>query len=46
MLYPNGTKTKPTVSSPFGPRKVTIPGASSNHQGVDFVGFRAFAHVR
>lgn len=40
MLYPNGTKTKPTVSSPFGPRKATIKGASSSHRGVDFVGFR------
>ena len=39
MLYPNGSKVKPTISSRFGPRPVTIPGASSFHQGVDFVGF-------
>ncbi|HWV44424.1 MAG TPA: M23 family metallopeptidase [Nitrospira sp.] len=37
MLYPNGTTTKPKVSSPFGPRK----GSSQNgfHYGTDYIGF-------
>ena len=42
-VWPNGTKTMPHVSSPFGPRKPfqTSNGAwaSSNHKGVDFTGF-------
>lgn len=36
MLYPNGTKVKPTVSSRFGPRPAS-GGASSDHKGTDFV---------
>jgi murein DD-endopeptidase MepM/ murein hydrolase activator NlpD len=37
MLYPNGTKTKPKVSSPYGPR---TGGASSFHYGDDTIGYR------
>lgn len=43
MLWPNGSKTQPTVTSAFGPRKpVWTPNgwSSSLHRGVDFVGFR------
>jgi hypothetical protein len=29
-----------TVTSPFGPRKAPVPGASTNHQGIDFGGPR------
>lgn len=39
MLWPNGTTTRPNISSPFGPRQVTQAGASSNHLGCDFTGF-------
>lgn len=39
MLWPNGTKTRPTITSGFGPRD---PGAGSTyHRGTDFVGFSA-----
>lgn len=37
--WPDGTQSQPKVSSPFGPREVTIPGASSMHMGTDFIGF-------
>lgn len=36
MLWPDGTKSRPWVSSPFGPRKAPIAGASTNHKGTDF----------
>lgn len=36
MLFPNGTTTRPTVSSPFGPR---TGGAFSFHYGADCVGY-------
>lgn len=36
MLWPNGTRTRPAISSPFGPRK---GGAFSVHYGTDFIGF-------
>lgn len=36
MLWPDGSKTKPYVSSAFGPRKAPIAGASTNHKGTDF----------
>lgn len=36
MLYPNGSTTRPRVSSPYGPRK---GGVSSFHAGADLVGF-------
>lgn len=42
MLYPNGTTTRPTVSSPFGPRK---GGVSSFHHGADLVGFTTIRAV-
>lgn len=35
-LYPNGTDTLPTVSSPYGPR---TGGYSNMHEGVDLVGY-------
>lgn len=38
VVWPNGKKTMPTISSPYGPRKMA--GAYSNfHYGDDFVGF-------
>lgn len=39
MLWPNGKKTAPHISSSFGPRKSPTPGASSSHRGTDFTGF-------
>lgn len=39
VLWPNGTTTRPAISSPFGPRPRPKPGASSDHKGTDFVGF-------
>lgn len=41
MLWPNGSKTRPTITSGFGPRKAPIAGASTFHRGTDFVGFSA-----
>lgn len=38
MLYPDGTTTRPKVSSPFGPRDPSI-GISSLHAGADLIGF-------
>lgn len=38
MLYPNGTTTRPRVSSPYGPRDSSI-GISSFHAGADLIGF-------
>lgn len=35
-LYPNGTDTLPTVSSPYGPR---TGGYSNMHEGVDLIGY-------
>lgn len=37
-VWPNGTKTKPTVSSPYGPRTM-VGGYSNFHYGTDFIGF-------
>lgn len=37
MLYPNRSKTRPRVSSPFGPRPNV--GAFSFHYGADLIGF-------
>lgn len=45
MLWPNGTKNRPTVSSSFGPRKSPTAGASSNHMGVDLVGYSSVRAV-
>lgn len=39
MLWPNGSKTRPNVSSGFGPRKAPTAGASTMHRGTDFTGF-------
>lgn len=39
MLWPNGTTTRPNITSGFGPRPVTIEGASSYHAGTDFTGY-------
>lgn len=38
-VWPNGTKTKPYVSSGFGPRNLANPNASKFHRGMDTVGF-------
>lgn len=38
-VWPNGTNTRPAISSPFGPRTAPTGGASSDHKGTDFVGF-------
>lgn len=38
MLYPNGTTTRPKISSPYGPRDPRI-GISSMHAGADLVGY-------
>lgn len=35
MLWPNGTKTKPRVSSPYGADR----GGGRKHAGVDFIGY-------
>src|SRR6478736_1605339 len=37
MRWPNGSQTRPNVSSPFGPR-AGGGGASTNHKGCDFTG--------
>lgn len=42
MLYPNGTSTRPEVSSPFGPRS---GGAFSIHYGADLIGFTTIRAV-
>ena len=44
-VWPNGSTARPTISSPYGPRKVTIPGASSFHRGVDTVGYQTIHAV-
>lgn len=38
MLYPNGYRTRPNVSSPFGPRDPRI-GIGSMHNGADLTNF-------
>lgn len=38
-LWPNGTTSKPYVTSSFGPRNLPNPNASKYHRGVDMVGF-------
>ena len=44
MLYPNGTRIRPHVSSPYGPRDPSI-GVSSFHHGADLTGFRTIRAV-
>lgn len=40
MFWPNGTKTRPTISSPFNPaRKHPVTGVTQPHRGVDLIGF-------
>lgn len=39
-LWPNGTTTKPYITSPFGPRNLANPNASKYHRGADMVRFR------
>lgn len=39
ILWPNGSTTRPHVSSPYGPRKAPVAGASKMHRGTDFTGF-------
>lgn len=39
MLWPNGSKTRPKITSGYGPRKAPVAGASTYHRGTDFVGF-------
>lgn len=38
-VWPNGSKTKPYVSSGFGARNLANPNASKFHRGMDTVGF-------
>lgn len=38
MLYPNGTRSRPRVSSPYGPRDSRV-GVSSFHAGADLIGY-------
>lgn len=38
MRWPNGSQTRPNISSPFGPRTAPTSGASTFHRGVDFTG--------
>src|SRR5690554_349144 len=42
MLWPNGSTTRPAISSPFGPRS---GGAFSVHYGTDFTGFATIRAV-
>lgn len=39
VLWPNGSSTRPNVSSKFGPRSAPVAGASRVHRGTDFTGF-------
>lgn len=45
MLWPNGSQTQPRISSPYGPRKAPVAGASTFHRGCDFVGWSAIRAV-
>ncbi len=45
ILWPNGTTTRPSITSPFGPRIPPIKGASDFHRGTDFVGYSAVRSV-
>ena len=40
MLWPNGTKTRPEITSPFGWRVHPVTGLRSLHAGVDFIGYQ------
>lgn len=39
MMWPNGTTRRPEITSPFGPRKAPVAGATTMHRGCDFIGF-------
>ncbi|MFJ2535848.1 M23 family metallopeptidase [Microbacterium maritypicum] len=39
MRWPNGSKTRPTITSPFGKRAAPVAGASTLHKGTDFIGY-------
>lgn len=43
-MWPNGLRTKPYVSSAFGPRVAPKPGASTYHRGTDFS--HTFSEIR
>ncbi len=43
-MWPNGLRTKPYVSSAFGPRKAPVAGASTYHRGTDFS--HTFSEIR
>lgn len=48
-VYPNGTKTRPSITSYYGPRKPiqTPNGWTSNfHSGTDFIGFEEIRAVK
>ncbi len=38
-FWPNGSSTRPAISSPFGKRKVLTPGMSAFHEGIDSYGY-------
>lgn len=38
MRWPNGSTTRPNISSHFGPRRAPVAGASTFHRGTDFTG--------
>lgn len=40
MLWPNGTTTRPEITSPFGWRVHPVTGLRSLHAGVDFIGYQ------
>lgn len=39
MLWPNGTKTRPTISSPYGWRVHPVTGVRKLHAGADLIGY-------
>ncbi|WP_341942350.1 M23 family metallopeptidase [Microbacterium sp. LWH10-1.2] len=45
VLWPNGTTTRPAISSPFGPRTAPTDGASTYHLGCDFVGYSSVKSI-
>lgn len=39
MMWPDGTTRRPEITSPFGPRRAPVAGATTMHRGCDFIGF-------
>lgn len=39
VLWPNGSTVHPPITSPYGPRRAPVAGASTFHRGTDFVGY-------